>query len=71
MPPPIRKSNGQHINDKVSKYYAKLASFYNRTGLEDTTLIFESRFESGNLARATQIGEFSYNLELRPDFGSI
>jgi hypothetical protein len=53
VPPPMRKLNGGHINEKVSRYYNKLASFYNKTGPEDHTLIFESRFESGNLARAT------------------
>lgn len=25
VPPPVRKANGAHINDKVSKYYYKLA----------------------------------------------
>jgi len=34
-------------------------------------LIFESRFESGNLYRATQVGEFVYDLELRSDFNSF
>ncbi|XP_023673617.2 cytosolic carboxypeptidase 2-like [Paramormyrops kingsleyae] len=34
---------------------------------DDTTLIFESRFESGNLLRALQIGEFDYELTLRTD----
>ncbi|XP_052797668.1 uncharacterized protein LOC128229851 isoform X5 [Mya arenaria] len=34
---------------------------------DDTTLIFESRFESGNLARAVQVSEFEYELQLRYD----
>ena len=29
--------------------------------------MIESRFESGNLYRATQIGPYTYNLELRSD----
>ncbi|XP_064634317.1 cytosolic carboxypeptidase 2-like isoform X2 [Lineus longissimus] len=33
----------------------------------DTTLIFESRYESGNLAKAVQVGEFEYELWLRTD----
>ncbi|GFS24864.1 cytosolic carboxypeptidase 2 [Elysia marginata] len=33
----------------------------------DTTLIFESRFESGNLGKAVQIGEDEYELWLRYD----
>lgn len=36
----------------------------------DTTLIFESRFESGNLRRAVQIGEFEYDLMLKYDYGT-
>ncbi|CAG5096104.1 Oidioi.mRNA.OKI2018_I69.XSR.g14474.t1.cds [Oikopleura dioica] len=31
------------------------------------TLHFESRFESGNLLRASKVGEFEYELELRTD----
>ncbi|XP_071955490.1 cytosolic carboxypeptidase 2-like isoform X2 [Antedon mediterranea] len=34
---------------------------------EDTTLLFESRFESGNLMKATKVGEYEYNLLLRYD----
>ncbi|XP_067655304.1 cytosolic carboxypeptidase 2-like isoform X4 [Haliotis asinina] len=34
---------------------------------EDTTLVFESRFESGNLAKAVQVGEYDYELWLRYD----
>ncbi|XP_028970678.2 cytosolic carboxypeptidase 2 isoform X2 [Esox lucius] len=37
------------------------------TGPEDTTLLFEARFESGNLLKATQVGEFEYELSLRSD----
>ncbi|XP_035672271.1 uncharacterized protein LOC118413175 isoform X3 [Branchiostoma floridae] len=33
----------------------------------DKTLIFESRFESGNLMKAVQVGEFDYELYLRQD----
>lgn len=37
----------------------------------DTTLIFESRFESGNLRRAIQMLEFEYQLILRPDWNTL
>ncbi|ELT89711.1 hypothetical protein CAPTEDRAFT_104264, partial [Capitella teleta] len=37
------------------------------TGPDDKTLLFESRFESGNLAKAVQISEFEYELWLRND----
>ncbi|NXS53236.1 CBPC2 carboxypeptidase, partial [Brachypteracias leptosomus] len=36
-------------------------------GPQDTTLIFESRFESGNLQKATKVGPYEYVLRLRPD----
>ena len=70
VPPLIRKQNGAHINEKVTKYYDRLNQFYTPTSPHDTTLVFESRFESGNLARATQVGETVYDLELRADFAS-
>ncbi|CAF3989111.1 unnamed protein product [Rotaria magnacalcarata] len=34
---------------------------------EDTTVLFESRFESGNLMKAVQVGEYEYELYLRYD----
>ncbi|CAG9462836.1 unnamed protein product [Pedinophyceae sp. YPF-701] len=37
---------------------------------KDPTVVFEARFESGNLRRAIQVGEFEYDLILRPDYGS-
>ncbi|NXX16842.1 CBPC2 carboxypeptidase, partial [Podargus strigoides] len=36
-------------------------------GPEDTTLLFESRFESGNLQKAVRVGPYEYVLMLRPD----
>lgn len=33
----------------------------------DSTLVFESRFETGNLRRAIQVYEFEYDLILKPD----
>ena len=47
-----------------ARYYDRLNQYYNLKGPQDTTIIFESRFESGNLHRATQVGEFEYELEL-------
>ncbi|KAJ8411332.1 hypothetical protein AAFF_G00173380 [Aldrovandia affinis] len=37
------------------------------TGPGDTTLLFEARFESGNLQRALRVGEYDYDLTLRTD----
>ncbi|NXG97323.1 CBPC2 carboxypeptidase, partial [Loxia leucoptera] len=36
-------------------------------GPQDTTLLFESRFESGNLQKAVKVGPYEYVLILRPD----
>ena len=35
--------------------------------IQEDSLIFESRFESGNLAKATRITDNYYELKLRPD----
>ena len=44
-----------------------LPNFYVPSSEEDCTLVFESRFESGNLRRAVQVYEFEYDLILKPD----
>ncbi|XP_006157898.1 cytosolic carboxypeptidase 2 isoform X3 [Tupaia chinensis] len=36
-------------------------------GPEDNTLLFESRFESGNLQKAVRVGTYEYELTLRTD----
>ncbi|XP_021258322.1 cytosolic carboxypeptidase 2 isoform X10 [Numida meleagris] len=36
-------------------------------GSQDNTLLFESRFESGNLQKAVKVGPYEYVLTLRPD----
>jgi len=41
--------------------------FYVPYSVHDKTAIFESRFESGNLRRATQTGPFEYELLVRSD----
>lgn len=37
---------------------------------EDHTLIFESRFESGNLRRAVKITDTEYDLYIKNDYGT-
>jgi hypothetical protein len=44
-----------------------LEPFYIPSGPDDTTLIFESRFESGNLAAAVKVREDDYHLLLQND----
>ncbi|NXJ14492.1 CBPC2 carboxypeptidase, partial [Odontophorus gujanensis] len=39
----------------------------NLEGSQDNTLLFESRFESGNLQKAVKVGPYEYVLTLRPD----
>lgn len=44
--------------------------FYTPSSNDDYTLVFESRFESGNLRRAIQVYEFEYDLILKPDYNT-
>jgi len=44
-----------------------LEPFYLRKSPDDATIIFESRFESGNLAAATKINDNEYHLLLQND----
>lgn len=46
--------------EKISPYYIPLNG-------DDKTLVFESRFESGNLGLALKISEEEYNLVLQND----
>jgi hypothetical protein len=39
--------------NQPNRYYEKLQPYYKVVDQSDDTLIFESRFESGNLKRAT------------------
>ena len=52
---------------KQNMYYMKLRPFY-PLSREDTTLIFESRFESGNLKKAVKVNDFEYDLHIRSDY---
>ena len=42
--------------------------YYIPQSRDDSVLVFESRFESGNLRRAIQISDYDYNLVLSTDF---
>jgi hypothetical protein len=48
----------------------QLPNFYVPSSDDDCTLVFESRFESGNLRRAVQVYEFEYDLILNMDFNT-
>lgn len=48
----------------------ELAPYYLPSSAEDCTLVFESRFETGNLRRAIQVYEFEYDLILKYDYNT-
>lgn len=52
------------------KYYLDLNPYYVLEDQNDTTLLFESRFESGNLRKAILTTENEYDLYLRNDYNS-
>ncbi|CAN0428735.1 unnamed protein product [Lampetra fluviatilis] len=54
--------------DSASPRVSLRAASSERTrGDDDSTLLFESRFESGNLQKAVRVGEWEYELTLRSD----
>lgn len=55
---------------RINRYYSKLRPYYTLESKDDTTLLFESRFESGNLRRAQKIDDYEYNLWLRCDYNT-
>lgn len=58
----------QHAAGKAGNGSSRSSpSFYEPKSKRDTTLLFESRFESGNLQRAIQLSENEYELLIRPD----
>lgn len=57
-------------SEPISVPEGDLPPYYIATTEEDATLIFESRFESGNLRRAVQVYEYEYDLILKPDYNT-
>lgn len=62
--PPLSKA----IDPKT--HGVDLLPFYVPTSENDTTLVFEGRFETGNLRRAIQILEYEYQIILRADWNT-
>ena len=56
-------ADGPSVHENITA----LRSFYSPVSKDDTVLVFESRFESGNLFSAHQIGPFEYDLKLNND----
>ena len=55
---------------RKDKIYSELNPFYKPLGEYDTTLVFESRFESGNLKRAMLVDDNEYDLLMQSDHNS-
>lgn len=53
--------------DQSENPLTALRPFYAVEDENDATLVFESRFESGNLHTASQVGDFEYELALKND----
>jgi len=62
------------FNNKDKKFSEPFSfpscNYYSPTGPNDKTLVFESRFESGNLQLAQKVSENEYNLVLQNDINS-
>ena len=57
---------------RLNRYYDNLKPYYKlkEPKVDDHTLIFESRFESGNLRKAVKISDTEYDLYLKNDYGT-
>lgn len=53
-----------------SKAMSKIKPFYTPTDSDDRTLVFESRFECGNLSMALKLSDNEYNLLLQNDINT-
>jgi hypothetical protein len=60
----LKLTSGEEI---VAKLVEDGPLYYKLKNPQDSTLIFESRFESGNLQRVIQVGDYEYDLELKFD----
>lgn len=45
--------------------------YYHPTGPEDATLVFESKFECGNLSMASKVADNEYNLIMQNDINTL
>jgi len=63
------------MGPRLNRYYTNLKPFYRIDKTEadlptDTTLQFESRFESGNLRKAVKVSSNEYELYLKNDYNT-
>ena len=58
-------AQGEKKGPRLNRYYENLKPYYKlKDANSDNTLIFESRFESGNLRRAVKVNDYEYDLYL-------
>jgi len=67
---PFEGKGADKKGPRLNRYYEKLPPFYKLKGPSDQTLVFESRFESGNLRRVVKISDTEYDLYLKHDYGT-
>jgi hypothetical protein len=67
MVDPDEPFNTKDQTKKAAPVKVSVEPYYTRKGPIDRTLIFESRFESGNLAAALKVSEDDYYLLLQND----
>lgn len=77
QPAPGEKTTGagktqEQRGPRLNRYYENLKPYYKlKEPVEkDKTLLFESRFESGNLRKVVKISDFEYDLYLKNDYGT-
>mmetsp|Transcript_16693 Transcript_16693/g.21098 ORF Transcript_16693/g.21098 Transcript_16693/m.21098 type:complete len:182 (+) Transcript_16693:689-1234(+) len=66
----VNPSNYWTNGEAPSAKDGELPRYYVAHSENDSTLEFESRFESGNLRRAIQVSEYEYDLILKPDYNT-
>ena len=62
-----QKSKTTGMSKRLNKYYSYLLPYYALANEFDNTLVFESRFESGNLRRVFKKSDQEYELLLKTD----
>jgi len=71
MRPQGDKNSEVKKGPRLNRYYETLRPYYIlKDQATDCTLVFESRFESGNLRRVVKISDTEYDLFLKNDYGT-
>ena len=69
--PGEKNSVTERKGPRLNRYYETLKPYYKKRNAEtDSTLIFESRFESGNLYLAQKVSDQEYNLLMQNDINT-